>query len=330
MVDKYDTRIAAQIEQFRDGVRHDLPKAFQYWSLNYISPRLRHVFGTNNIAEIFAQLLTNYGDVTTDHPTFASLGAGDLVQEVAVANNLRRLGYNSFTFDCYELSRSLLEKGQELIEHHQLEGYFRLVEQDLNSRQLNQAYHGIMAHHSLHHMVNLEAIFDSVSMNLRPGATFAVYDIIGRNGHMRWPETLKIVEKIWSTLDISKKRNHQLNRIWENYVNFDCSKSGFEGIRAQDILPALLSRFHFSHFAVFGGLPEVFVDRAFGHNYDPEFALDCGFIDFLEYLNNILIDGGIIKPTIMFAGLRRESADELKCEGKCTPNFCVRPPDLAT
>jgi hypothetical protein len=329
METRYGTKLAAQIEQFKDGIQDELPKAFQYWSWNYISPRLRNVFGTNIIPDIFAQLLTNGGAMHSDAPVFASLGAGDLAQEVSVAKRLRAMGMTSFRLDCYELSESLLARGQALVNSQELTENFRLIQRDLNQDQLHETYDGIMAHHSLHHLVDLEAIFDSVRANLRPGATFAVYDIVGRNGHMRWPEVLKVVKSIWGTLELTKKKNHQLDTIWEDYVNFDCSMVGFEGVRAQDILPALLSRFHFSHFVAFGGLTDVFVDRAFGHNYNPENPIDKGFIDFLEYMNCLLIDCGHMKPTIMFAGLRAEPSTQLKYEGTHTPKFCVRPPDLA-
>ena len=305
-----------------------LPPAFQYWSWNYISPRLEKSFGTNNIAEIFARLLTNYGTMRQDTPIFASLGAGDLAQEVAVAKRLQGMGFESFRLDCYELSEGLLSKGRALVESSGLIANFRFLHRDLNESQLDEPYDGIMAHHSLHHIVNLEAVFDSVRANLRPGGTFAVYDIIGRNGHMRWPEVLKIVEHLWSMLDSSKKKNHQLNQVWEKYVNFDCSGSGFEGIRAQDILPLLLSRFHFSHLVAFGGLTEVFVDRAFGHNYDPAKETDKGFIDFIEYMNCLLIDCGHIKPTIMFAGLCLDPPSNFKSDKEYSPRFCLRPPDL--
>lgn len=329
MTSTYDSRIAAQLEQFKEGISHDLPAAFQYWSLNCISPRLIRVFRTNVIADIFAQLLTDGGAMPHGSLKFASLGAGDVQQEVTVAKSLRKMGYNSFLIDCYELSQTLLAKGQALVESEGLRDNFRFIQRDLNEEQLNDDYDGVMAHHSLHHLVGLEAIFDSVRARLKPGGTFAVYDIIGRNGHMRWPEVRDIVKHIWASLDESKKRHHQLNQTWKEFIDFDCSFSGFEGIRAQDILPALLSRFHFSHFCVFGGLTEVFVDRAFGKNYDPTSESDKGFIDFIEHLNNLLIDCGHIKPTIMFAGMRSEASVELKCERHWTPKFCVRPPDLA-
>ena len=75
------------------------------------------------------------------------------------------------------------------------------------------------------------------------------------------------------------KYNHQLKRFEELYENWDCSKEGFEGIRAQDILPLLLQTFRFEAFVAFGNLPDVFVDRGFGHNLDPTSQEDVDFVD---------------------------------------------------
>ena len=61
------------------------------------------MFGTHDIAEIFSQLLTNNGTLNTPGLVFASLGAGDLVQEVGVAKKLRELGLEDFVIE-YALS----------------------------------------------------------------------------------------------------------------------------------------------------------------------------------------------------------------------------------
>ena len=70
-----------------------------------------------------------------------------------------------------------------------------------------------------------------------------------------------------------------LAQFENTFINHDCSTVGFEGIRAQDILPLLLDRFQFHRFAAWGGLLDIFVDRAFGHNLSSEKPFDREFID---------------------------------------------------
>ncbi len=66
---------------------------------------------------------------------------------------------------------------------------------------------------------------------------FVTNDMIGRNGHQRWPEALEIVNQYWHELPEAYRYNKLLSRYEPEYMNWDCSTEGFEGIRAQDILP---------------------------------------------------------------------------------------------
>ena len=136
-------------------------------------------------------------------------------------------------------------------------------------------YHLVMVNHSLHHFVALELLFDTIHKVLHPEGYFVADDMIGRNGHMRWPEALAILEELWAELPDRYKYNHQLRRLEIEYENWDCSRQGGnEGIRSQDILPLLLKKFHFDLFVGFANVIDVFVDRNFGHNFDPNDAQD--------------------------------------------------------
>ena len=326
---EYNEKVEQQIKQFEGGNRDKLPDAFSYWSRNFIAPKFASVFGTYYVHEIFAQLLVGAFPIKEKHYRFASLGSGDCENvEIKLAQQFRDMGITRFTIDCYEISDGLRTRAASSIQNIGLSEHFNLIASDINHDPLLATYDGIIAHHALHHFVNLERIFDDVKSKLEDNATFAVYDMIGRNGHMRWPEVEILVRAIWDTLDPSKKFHHQLNVRWDEFINFDCSNVGFEGIRSQDIMPNLLSRFHFSHCVTFGGLTEVFFDRAFGHNFEPNNPLERAFINMLERLENTLIDARVIKPTIMFAGLRKEPVS-CKFIAPRSPLFCLRPPTPA-
>src|SRR5689334_1941502 len=103
--------------------------------------------------------------------------------------------------------------------------------------------------------------------------------IIGRNGHLRWPEALEIIQEFWPYLPPSHRSNHQLQRYEAMFEDWDCSIEGFEGIRAQDILPLLSERFHFDWFIPYGNVIDPFVERGFGHNFDANVDWDRDFID---------------------------------------------------
>src|SRR5262249_46889203 len=183
-----------------------------------------------------------------------------------------------------------------------------------------------IASHSLHHVVELEHLLDQARSALEPCGRFVINDMIGRNGHMRWPEALAIVELIWATTPVRYRYNQQLSRFEELYENWDCSAVGFEGIRAQDILPLLLKRFYPAEFLGFANVIGLFVDRAFGHNLNPGLEEDRVFIDRVAQLDDLFIDLGVVKPTQMIASFDIEPTEERYFK-HCSPKFCVRDPE---
>jgi SAM-dependent methyltransferase len=237
------------------------------------------------------------------------------------------MGVDGFSFDCFDLSSFVLDRARAAVDRAGLSTVINLHEVDLNAWEPSVgSYQGIMANHSLHHLVDLERVFASVKSALIPGGVFVNADMIGRNGHMRWPEALEIIESIWRFAPARYKYNHLLRREERDFVNWDCSVESFEGVRAQDILPLLVESFAFERFVAFGNLPDVFVDRTFGPNLSPDAPEDCAFIDFLELLNVRLIDAGVIKPTQMFAVMTNGRAEDTSTDRGWTPRFAIRAP----
>jgi SAM-dependent methyltransferase len=200
-----------------------------------------------------------------------------------------------------ELSPLLIKQANSTIAAQGLSDLIVCQETDLNSWSFPElSFDAAMTSHSLHHIVGLEHIFAGIKGALRPGGIFAISDMIGRNGHMRWPEALETMQRFWAVLPESHRYNHILKRIEAEYQNFDCSGEGFEGIRAQDILPLLLMHFYPGRFLAVGGLIDVFVDRAFGHNFDQSNDFDRSFIDLINHVNELLLRAAVITPTQMF------------------------------
>jgi hypothetical protein len=202
---------------------------------------------------------------------------------------------------------------------------FEFVESDIADWHEAEPVPVVMANHSLHHIVALEPIFERVKEAIGEDGYFLVCDMVGRNGHMRWPEALAIVHSIWKQMPDRYKYNHQLKRFEEMYENWDCSTEGFEGIRAQDILPLLVKTFHFESFVAYGNVPDIFIDRGFGHNFDIKNSEDTAFIDRVGSLNDQLITDGEIKPTQMVGVLRSRGTGMTACFKHWTPKFCIRP-----
>lgn len=322
----YDSRIAAEIATFEhDEVVHNLPEIFHYWSNKYLLPMIQP-FGFIHPDDFFINQLAKAMPSDATRPAhFISIGAGNCDTEVRVARGLIAVGINNFTIECVELNPAMLERGRALAAESGLQAHVLPVQNDFNKWQPTKPYHAVMANQSLHHVLELEHLFEAILTAIAANnGVLITSDMIGRNGHMRWPEALSIVEEYWLTLGEKYKNNHQLKRVELDFVNWDCSAEGFEGIRAQDILPLLNQRFHFDLFIPFGNIVAPFVDRSFGPNFDINNADDRAFIDAVHARDELEIASGRIKPIQMFAVLSADFSRPSLHRGHLTPAFCER------
>jgi len=321
----YDDRVKNEI-RFYENVQnvHDLPEIFHYWSSRHLAPKcvsLDFSDPNNFYIQYIEQIAAQYPGRGCE---ILSVGAGNCDTEVALAKLLLERNIQNFTFNCLDLNPHMLERGKQIVSENQLQSYFDYLETDINGWKVDQKYQIIIANQSLHHFVELEVLFDKTYDALDDDGYFLSNDMIGRNGHMRWPEALEIILALWATLEDRHKWNHQLNQFEAQYENRDCSTEGFEGIRAQDILPLLIKKFKFHRFLAFSNLINVFVDRSFGPNFDVNNAEDCYFIDFVAKLDDYFIESGKIKPIQMIAAMTRHQSAPVRIYKHLSPEFCIR------
>jgi SAM-dependent methyltransferase len=322
----YQSKIDAEIEHYKDvGNVHDLPAIFHYWSHNNLRPLLLEA-GFQDIDHFFAD---NLYSAAADAPApfrYVSIGSGNCDLEIRVAKILKDKGLEDFTIECLEINPHMLGRGKELAEAENVESHILFKEADFNSWVPSELYAGVMANHSLHHVTNLEGLFGAVKASLRWSGKFVVSDMIGRNGHQRWPEALEEVQEFWHELPNSYKYNQQIKRYEPQYDNWDCSSEGFEGIRAQDILPLLAERFDFELFIGFLNVASVFIDRGFGHNFDADAEWDRTFIDKVHAVDEDGFQSGKLKPTQMFAVLTPGRAVSRHYSRGISPQKAIRWP----
>ncbi|MGH0034810.1 MAG: glycosyltransferase [Myxococcota bacterium] len=327
-----DARLAREIEVYREVEDvHDLPEIFHYWSQRHLRPILE-ACSIPDVDGFFVDALARACErAGTRSARIVSLGSGNCDFEAGLAEQLVARGVRNFRVECLELNPHMLERGRQRLAGTELAPLFRLVEGDVARWDPRCDVDGgvdvFVANQSLHHFSELEALFERVRGALRDDGVFAISDIIGRNGHMRWPEALARLDEIWASMPDRYKLNHALQRFEASYENWDCSTESNEGIRAQDILPLLVERFGFETFVAWGNLIDVFVDRGFGHNFDVNRAEDRSFIDEVAELDERLIDEGVLTPTHMLALLRTEPVEKTRVYRNRTPERSVRPPD---
>jgi len=324
----YAERVAQEQAIFEGQEQvHDLPPIFHYWSNTWLRPQLEALGFSDPDAFFFEQLKK----ALQEHPDgarFASLGAGNCDTEVRIARRLVDQGLDRFTLECVDINPTMLERGRALARESGVEAQVLPVQGDFNAWRPDRRYDAIMANQSLHHVLALENLFTAVDTALVPHGRFIVSDMIGRNGHMRWPEAMDIIHEYWRELPPGYRWNVQLRRHEELLDYWDCSKEGFEGIRAQDILPLLIARFDFELFFAYGNLIDPFIDRSFGPHFDADSATDRALIDRIHRRDVEEIAAGRIKPTHLIASMRKRpyTGERVHLPG-ITPETSVRPVD---
>jgi SAM-dependent methyltransferase len=324
--DDYAARLSAERGIFVDQVEvHDLPPIFHYWSNKFLRP-MQEPFGFSNPDEFFALYLRRaQADAVRQPARFVSLGCGNCDTEVRVAGLLQKQGVRDFVIECVDLNPAMLERGVTLAKETGVAEHILVREADFNAWQPDGLYDAVIANQSLHHVLKLERLFEAVERALPAHGRFITSDMIGRNGHMRWPEAMDILHEFWRELPRHYRYNVQLRRHEELLEYWDCSTEGFEGIRAQDILSLLMDRFDFELFVPYGNIIDPFIDRSFGPHFDADAEWDRDFIDRVHARDEAEIHAGRITPTHMMAVMRkRPYAGEMQRRDHLTPAFCIR------
>jgi SAM-dependent methyltransferase len=321
----YQDRIQSEIDHYSgtDHV-HDVPPIMNYWFSKHIAPVIQQ-FGFESSIGMFRDYIAR---ICRENPEetccVLSIGAGDSATEINIVQWLLEQGIQNVRFECLDLNMEVLDRGRRAASEKGFADRFSFSTFDINSWKPGRQYHIILAIQCLHHFVELELLFDKIYSALHPDGFFLTDDMIGRNGHQRWPEAMAFVEKFWGELPESYRYNPGRKRVDPRYENFDCSSTGFEGIRAQDILPLLLERFHFDFFFGFGNIVDIFVDRIYGPNFDPNRGWDCDFIDRVHAVDVREIESGRLKPTHMYAAMMKRPSSSPKFYKHCSPEFSVR------
>ena len=287
---------------------------------------LKH--GFNSPDDFFLQETINHinKSPTTNQINILSVGAGNGESEIFMAEHMLQQGITNFRITCLDINPHMLSRCEHTASERNISQHINTTCADFNHWHSDDIYDVVIANQCLHHVLKLEHLFFAIHSSLDTSGVFLVSDMIGRNGHMRWPEALRLLQPIWNGLPDRLKYNQLMRRFEPNYINHDCSDTGFEGIRAQDILPLLTKQFNFDLFIPFANLIMVLIDRPFGHNYDPNKASDLAIIDEVHALDEAAIISGQIKPTQMVARLSKQEKSTLLSDDRLTPSFCIRVP----
>jgi len=304
---------------------HELPQAHHHWAGLFLGPLFAEL-DVLNIDELFDQCVAEQClRCAPDNARLVSLGAGNGETELPMARRLADRGLKNLELVLLELNESMLRRALATAAELGIADRVRVQATDLNVWTATEPADIYLAVQSLHHVVELEHLYDEVVRTLEPDGVLLVNDMIGRNGHVRWPEAAAIVRGIWELMPARYRRSSYSGQIDHEFPDWDCSGEGFEGVRSQDVLPLLLERFHPELYVTFANVIDPFVDRVYGHNFDMSSAEDVTFIDTVGRLDDALLDLGVVTPTHLVASFRKRPA-ECRYPRERSPERTVRRP----
>jgi len=300
----YSDRVKSELDFYEDQESvHDFPESQHYINENHLRPLLVDRFPYGRFDEMVLHFYRLMKEWIPDRPLkVLSLGSGNCDFEI---NLVVENGLDCYVH-CLELNLRMLDRAAESAKEKGVSRQFRFMNADANELSLGEEYDLVIAYYALHHFVALEHIFEQVHNALMPHSLFLVNDMIGRNGHLFWDSTLEFCRRIWNLLPKDMKYNHQLREQSTVREQWDCAQEGFEGIRAQDILPLLDRYFNFLDFAPFYAFVNRFTDRDYGPNFNPENPLHRAFLDLIWQLDNHCCANRLLKPTQMMACVVRK------------------------
>jgi SAM-dependent methyltransferase len=159
-----------------------------------------------------------------------SLGSGYCGHEIDLARKLS----SPYRVLCTDINEQIFERAKQVVRAESLGIEFGIA--DLNHVEIDPGrYDLIFAHASLHHVINLEQLFDRVAAGLAPGGVFHVVDVVGENRKLIWDENQGYANALLALLPESVTRGTRLA--------VGAAEEGMEGIRQQETLPLLHERF---------------------------------------------------------------------------------------
>jgi SAM-dependent methyltransferase len=247
-----------------------------YWTC--VADQIR----SSPFADIAGYLESRYG--THYRPIrILSLGSGHCGHELAIAERLKC----AYEITCTDINEALFTEARERAQERRLSLRFEV--EDLNFIRIAPGYYDmIFAHAVLHHVINLELLFDQIARGLTGRGILQLVEVIGKNRRLLWEENERFANVILDALPLELTRGAKL---------LASEEEGMEGIRQEEILPILRERFEplyeYSHGAF---MRYICTDERFGQHLNPDHELGRRYLDFLIDIDRSTIQNGILRP----------------------------------
>lgn len=255
----------------------------------------------------FQYFLDRYmkGDLPVERALTLGSGAGELERGLSKYNFAK-------IHDGLDLSPHAVQLAQDAAASETLSGLrYRVAE--LNTLQLEPSiYDVVFGVSSIHHVKNLEHLFEQVELALKPGGCFFIDEYIGPT-QFQWSdrqlrimneELRKLPAKLTRSVSEPGRFKTQVIRKSLEYMN---AADPSEAVRSADIVKLLTQYFNVVEFKGYGGslLHELLYDIAGNFNEDEPGSLER--LEELFHLEDELIASGTLSHDFAVMIARRRS-----------------------
>lgn len=229
-----------------------------------------------------------------------SLGCGDGTLE----REARRLGACRL-MDAYDLAPGAVEEARCAAARESIDGIdYRVA--NLEEIELPQRrYDVVFASASVHHIKNLEHLFEQVAACLRPGGLFIMNEYVGPTQFQASPRSVQIINDILALLPPKLRRRASqpeevVTRFQVQTIESMNEIDPSEAIRSADILRLLPRWFTVLERKDFGGTINHHLLRDIAHNFDQDTPDGAAPLALLCYLESLLIREGVLDSDFSF------------------------------
>lgn len=201
-------------------------------------------------------------------------------------------------FDVMDISTYAVEQGNARAKEDGLNMVYSVA--DLNKDTLpNQTYDLITASGALHHIANLEHLFEQIANALTPDGIFFANDYFGPN-YMQWTETqLNTINAIIACLpDEMNVVSHKQDRVMKEVTRIPLEiferVDPSEGVRASDILDVMKNHLEIVRIVPFGQTIVYELLRGRVQNFNDDDPKDSTILKLICLIEKLMMDSGVI------------------------------------
>jgi len=290
-----------------------LPAIFHHWSVECLSPRLA-ALGLSAPESFFLQEIVAAAREMRRPVRVVSFGAGACALEIDPAKRLQSQEIAA-AFTCIDFNGALLRTARSAAFAQGVASAMEFLRLDCNRLPELAPYDVILVNQFFHHVEELKAFCASLRACLAEGGRLLTSDVIGRNGHLLWPDVEAAVAMLWTVLPEQRRYDRHFGRILDAYRPVDHASYSNEGIRAQEVVECLLAEFDFEVFFPWGGSIMPFIERRIGFNFDVNDAADRAFIRSVDGADTEALDQQRYPASNMIASLRHKACATRKVIG---------------